>query len=428
MIESNYLAGLIFTTVRTKVDLSHVGTSRGDFLSGALSKAVNTSETNVLTVRSWLEKAKGRSSTLVFCVDIAHAESLTEEFRRHGVNAEFITSKTRRETRAEQLRAFKNGELPVLLNCGIFTEGTDIPVIDCVVLARPTRSRNLLVQMVGRGLRKYDGKKDCHVIDMVASLETGIVTTPTLFGLDPEEVVDNTAAKDFRELGQQRTVGQEDKAALATRGAPSNGGVIADITFTDYDTVNDLIEDTSRERHIRALSPLAWVETQAGKHVLSNLNGDYLTIRQGGDGEDESSQEVLITRRLPPVAKSKSPFMAPRVLTSSSTFEAAVHAADTFAKQHFAFSYVSRQARWRERPASESQVAFLNKFRVGKEALRVGDVSAGKASDWITKLKHGAKGRFGKLEKERRREARNEQRMDKERTAEVRVGRLSPPA
>ena len=88
----------------------------------------------------------------------------------------------------------------MLVNCGIFTEGTDIPNIDCILLARPTRSRNLLVQMIGRGMRLSPGKTDCHVIDMIASVKThGVVTTPTLFGLDPNEVVSKETADVLRQ-------------------------------------------------------------------------------------------------------------------------------------------------------------------------------------------------------------------------------------
>ena len=81
----------------------------------------------------------------MFCVDISHVVAMTNMFRQHGVDAYYVTSLTKPELRAKRLADFKAGKYPVLVNCGIYTEGTDIPNIDCVVLARPTRSRNLLV-------------------------------------------------------------------------------------------------------------------------------------------------------------------------------------------------------------------------------------------------------------------------------------------
>jgi ATP-dependent helicase IRC3 len=186
MIGEKWLSDVIFTTVQSKADISKVKKgANGDFQPGELSQVINTDPINEITVRSWLEKAKGRKSTLVFCVDLAHVAELTNTFRAYGIEAQFVTGETPKPERIARLDAFRRGEFPVLVNCGVFTEGTDIPNIDCVLLARPTKSRNLLVQMIGRGMRIHPGKKDCHIIDMVASLETGIVTTPTLFGLDP---------------------------------------------------------------------------------------------------------------------------------------------------------------------------------------------------------------------------------------------------
>ena len=66
-------------------------------------------------------------------------------FRKHGIDAQFVTSLTPKNERHQRLEEFRRAEYPVLVNCGILTEGTDIPNIDCVLLARPTRSKNLLV-------------------------------------------------------------------------------------------------------------------------------------------------------------------------------------------------------------------------------------------------------------------------------------------
>lgn len=127
MIEDKWLADVRFTTVQSGANLSKVETSRGgDFQTASLSKAVNTPESNDITVRSWLSIARERKSTLIFCVDLDHVAALTAAFRVHGIDARFVTSDTHVKLRAERLLMFKAGEYPVLLNCGIFTEGTDI--------------------------------------------------------------------------------------------------------------------------------------------------------------------------------------------------------------------------------------------------------------------------------------------------------------
>lgn len=126
MIDDKWLADVKFTTVQSGVDLSRVKTAHGDFMIGGLSKAVNNAETNDLTVRAWLAQANERKSTLVFCVDLAHVAALTATFRALGIDARSVTGDTAVEVRAKRLASFKAGEFPVLVNCGIFTEGTDI--------------------------------------------------------------------------------------------------------------------------------------------------------------------------------------------------------------------------------------------------------------------------------------------------------------
>jgi ATP-dependent helicase IRC3 len=443
MIDDKWLSDVVFTTVHTGADLSRVKSTGGDFQAGALSKAINNDEINTLTVRAWLAKAGTRKSTLVFCVDLAHVASLTATFRQHGLDARFVTSDTHRQVRHERLEAFKNGEFPVLLNCGIFTEGTDIPNIDCVLLARPTKSRNLLVQMIGRGLRKHAGKGNCHVIDMVASLETGIITTPTLFGLDPQELVKDADASAMNALKDRRTSEREREAQaaqateIASHMTQPHKKFTGNVTFTDYDNVNDLIEDTSGERHIRALSPFAWVQIDDERYILSSNSGDFLTIKRGGKAKEnakekeKSNHQVIYNQKTPPellTSGTKSPYLRPRVIATSITFEGAVSAADTLAKERFPFEIVNKNAGWRRKPATQAQVDMLNKFRGEEEKLTVETIAKGRAGDMITKLKHGARGRFGRIvalkNKVQKGEEQKRKWRDLQRRQEVRVGRV----
>lgn len=426
-IQDDWLSNLIFTTVKTGADLSKVRSSRGDFQTGSLSKAVNTQENNALIVRSWLAKASQRKSTLVFCVDLAHVASLTAMFRHHGIDAQFITGDTDAKVRAERLEAFKAGKHPVLINCGIFTEGTDIPNIDCVVLARPTKSRNLLVQMIGRGLRKYENKENCHVLDFVASLKTGITTTPTLFGLDPDELVEDADATTLRNLKERRESEQVRELASKPQNLPigqfsDSSKLVGNVIFTDYDDVNELIEDTSGERHIRAISPHAWVQVGDGVYIVSATGGDYMTIKHTG-----TSFEVIFTRKLNlKTESSKYPYARPRLLATVQRFGEAVRAADKFAKEKMPFFAISKNASWRRTPASDTQIAFINKIRDESEKLEKGSITKGQAADWITKIKHGARGRFNKITIAKRKAERITMKKDKfqemQRKAQVKVG------
>ncbi|KAF4547936.1 Mitochondrial ATP-dependent helicase irc3-like protein [Elsinoe fawcettii] len=416
MIDANWLSNATFTTVRSGADLSKVRSvgKTGDFQIGDLSRAVNNDEVSNVTVQAWLEKAKGRKSTLVFCTDLDHVTSLTRMFRNFGVDARFIMGSTSKHIRSERLNEFRRGEFPVLVNCGIFTEGTDIPNIDCVLLARPTRSRNLLVQMIGRGLRLHAGKVDCHVIDMVASLETGIVTTPTLFGLDPATLVQDADAKQMEAVKEKQHKEKADQYSTV-QALPhprhTNGTTMS---FTDYDSISDLIEDTSGERFIRAMSKLAWVQVDVGRYVLNNSDGAYVRIDGPGStytSVDDDADKFVVTfvGRIPlwQEPRSKAPFAKARQVALAETLEDAVHAADTFAVEKFSYGYLLGRAGWRTAPATDAQIGFLNKTRSEGEKLKAGNVTKGTATDMIVKLKFGAKGRLGRLKVEKRKEERS---------------------
>lgn len=71
------------------------------------------------------------------------------------------------------------------------TEGADFPAIDCVLLGRPTKSQNLFLQMIGRGLRLFPGKENCLILDLVDNTHHGLVCAPTLFGIDPDDVIES---------------------------------------------------------------------------------------------------------------------------------------------------------------------------------------------------------------------------------------------
>jgi ATP-dependent helicase IRC3 len=412
MIGEKWLSDVIFTTVKSKANLSRVKSGRdGDFQVGQLSRAVNNDETNEITVNAWLAEAGNRKSTLVFCVDLKHVSSLTSMFRKHGIDAQYITGATRKSVRGDRLQAFKDRKFPVLLNCGVFTEGTDIPNIDCILLARPTKSRNLLVQMIGRGMRLHTGKENCHVIDMVASLETGIVTVPTLFGLDPSEIVKEASPNALRELKNSQLEEKNilDREAKDTVLASSAAELAESaLTFTHYDSVHDLIEDTSGERHIRAISQNAWVQVDDAKFVLA-ARGGVLTLQK----IEPDKFTILHKYTLSPTEKSKAPWSRPREVASATTLSDAIHAADTFAATKFERIYINNSSNWRKQPASEGQLAFLNKIRFGEEPLRPDQVTKGRAGDMITKIKFGARGRFDKTMVKKRQSEREIAKIDR---------------
>jgi superfamily II DNA or RNA helicase len=142
-------------------DLSKVRTVAGDYHEGDLAEAMSPLIADV--VDTWLDRGKGRP-TLCFAVDRAHAKHLQQRFTDAGVAAEYIDAYTAADERAAIARRFHNGEVDVVCNVGCLTTGVDWDV-RCIILARPTKSEMLFVQMIGRGLRTADGKDDCLILD-----------------------------------------------------------------------------------------------------------------------------------------------------------------------------------------------------------------------------------------------------------------------
>ena len=104
---------------------------------------------------------------ITYAIDIAHAEHIAEEYRRHGINAVAISSKTAKEERRTNIERFKEGEIQVLVNVDLFGEGFDCPDVEFIQLARPTLSLAKYLQQVGRGMRVFEGKKYCLILDNV---------------------------------------------------------------------------------------------------------------------------------------------------------------------------------------------------------------------------------------------------------------------
>jgi superfamily II DNA or RNA helicase len=145
-------------------DLSRVGTVAGDFHQGQLNAAMNQAALVGDVVGHWLAHAGGRR-TVVFATSIGHSVALAEQFRSHGVAAEHVDAHTPQGERDELFDRFRSGEAQVLTNCFLASYGFDLPELDCIVLARPTKSLMLYLQMLGRGLRPAPGKADCLVLD-----------------------------------------------------------------------------------------------------------------------------------------------------------------------------------------------------------------------------------------------------------------------
>jgi superfamily II DNA or RNA helicase len=185
----------IFNTplVSTKELRSIPKDTDSDFKAGPLGELLSRPKLVGDVVANWLRIAN-RKRTLVFAVNKAHGAALLDSFRRQGVAAEMITDTDEEETREEVIGRLEAGDTSVVINCFLLAYGVDVPSVECIVLARPTRSLTMYLQSVGRGLRASPGKTHCIVIDHGHVVEhLGLPQSDFPWSLDPNANV-NTAA------------------------------------------------------------------------------------------------------------------------------------------------------------------------------------------------------------------------------------------
>jgi DNA repair protein RadD len=145
-------------------DLSRVRITAGDYNQKDLADVMGGPQIVGDVVGTWLARA-GNRRTVVFAVNIGHSAALANEYKAHGVAAEHIDANTPTDERTSIFERFRSGETQVLTNCTLASYGFDLPELDCVVLARPTKSLVLYLQMLGRGLRPSPGKTHCTILD-----------------------------------------------------------------------------------------------------------------------------------------------------------------------------------------------------------------------------------------------------------------------
>lgn len=155
-----YLCPLKVVRCETPIDLRGIRTTGGDFNAGDLEERIGPL---IETLANAIASKIGNRQTIVFTPDCGSASAMATALQSLGVNADYVWGDS--PDRAEKVQRYKDGDTRVLVNCMLFTEGFDAPYTSAIALCRPTKSRSLYSQMVGRGTRLANGKDDCLVID-----------------------------------------------------------------------------------------------------------------------------------------------------------------------------------------------------------------------------------------------------------------------
>jgi superfamily II DNA or RNA helicase len=165
LTEQNYLCPYkLYAYTKQRINTSSVRVQAGDYQSNQLADVVMQSKVMADLVTSWKKHAIGKQ-TVVFAVNVELSRQYAEDYNAAGYRAEHIDGSTPKNVREAIIRRFREGRTKILCNCNIFTEGFDVPEMQCVQIVRPTKSLILWLQMVGRSLRTFQGKSHAIILD-----------------------------------------------------------------------------------------------------------------------------------------------------------------------------------------------------------------------------------------------------------------------
>jgi len=343
-IGAGYLADVRgMRVVLQQLDMGNVKVSRGDYDAGSAGRAIEDAEGPLFIVKAWREHAADRQ-TLVFTPTVALAQSVAEQFQHEGIRAEWVSGATPLDERRAILARYAAEATQVLVNCAVLTEGYDNPRTDCIVVARPTKSRALFTQMIGRGTRKHPAKTDLLVLDVVgASAEHSLVTVPSLFGID---------VKEYPELHD-------------------GTGVLTDVIERHNHQLvlqgKMRAEEADLFHRVRS-DGIAWVPV----HALGDLPRYHRTTKERrGDKLVDSDTVVLVQKRADDdswLAGVHTEDGTKRVLIADVSMELAQGVAEDAVRALMARSglgvLVDAGAPWRSRPRSTGQVRAAKRMRI----------------------------------------------------------------
>lgn len=164
LIVKGYLCPYRLFAAPKAIDTSGVDVVAGEYNQRQLAEAVNTRLVMGDLIKTWQKYALGKK-TVAFAINVEHSKAIAGAYIAAGIRAEHLDGDTPTPERAAILERFRSGETLVLSNCGIISEGFDVPSIEAIQCVRPTRSLNLWLQMLGRSLRPAPGKEYAVIID-----------------------------------------------------------------------------------------------------------------------------------------------------------------------------------------------------------------------------------------------------------------------
>lgn len=344
-----------------------------EYQTKAAVEAMRATNAHELIFAGWQQVASDRP-TIVFTYDVSYAHYLAQYWRDCGYRAQAVDGNTPKAERDQILKDFRSGLLQVVMNCGVWTEGLDAPNASCAVIARAVGSDSLYIQMAGRVLRTFAGKKDALIIDCLPANARDVRMAGDLLGKPKAQRKAEEVAKKKGVISQAFGInrmgegidGDPDEIVMRVLDYLSNGSTLAWLYAGDIATVG--ISDNAS---------LAIVFPQEGRYTKARKQAEFLGREWTGDLEityrrlnDEFNAYVVIGKDI-------------KWLGSGATWEDVSYLAEDYAAENQVHKLAKRDEKWRKLPASDKQLDFMK--RLGIEVTE--DIGKGDAAQAITHKK-----------------------------------------
>ena len=246
----------------------------GDYQNKEMDMLLNKKPTIERLYQSLEEYGKDRKG-IVYAINISHAQKITKLYQENGVKAIAIDSKTPAVERQQDIEAFKKGDIQVLVNVDIFSEGFDCPDVEFVQLARPTLSLAKYLQMVGRGLRVAKGKKNCVIIDNVGLYR--------VFGLPSQVWNWNAMFEGKLKIGKRKET-PKDREFFLMNGEQDDIQIHPDSEMMMVMSHEELLQTIQYREFVDSRGEFAIIKLPDGKMTVVNRQGEQ--VLEPGDYYD----------------------------------------------------------------------------------------------------------------------------------------------
>lgn len=360
-IKNGWLVPIDPYEIKTEVDISRVRISKGDFAVGQLEHVLEASDWHKIVARDYLrfcvapfkehkEMLGNRiaEQAIIYTPGVSSSKLVRDELRERGVDARHIDGTTPREERRALIKAFRNREFQALTNCQVLSEGVDIPSVEAVLMARPTKSHGLLTQVIGRGLRTYPGKKKCKVL-LFCPAEAHILT--------------------HHDLGKSKKLKKAEEAAekLAVEGVSEQISLFDEFTVDGVSTYAEAV-------NLFGMSTAAWFRNGAEFSLgLGTVDGfERVLFIVPPNGIDEWTLYGL-GRKMKPEGK-KHPFKPQRwkpdgqwryYELGTGDIDELMAVATGVVDRHAADILSKKSAKWRDDPATGKQLNWAHRYAPG---------------------------------------------------------------